>query len=103
MASAAIILLPMEAWIGILNCCRGMSSFNFVTSARPILYALSWCTIDARGSATCTARQGGSFIHQEILQREHKTQDPQDTIRSWSLVRTSIKDLDRITKLLRTS
>ncbi len=35
--SDAITLAPMAAWIGILNCCLGMSSFNFVTSARPIL------------------------------------------------------------------
>ena len=37
MDSDAITFAPMAAWIGILNCCLGMSSFSFVTSARPIL------------------------------------------------------------------
>jgi hypothetical protein len=37
MLSAAMMREPMAAWIGTLNCCRGMSSLSLFTRLLPIL------------------------------------------------------------------
>ncbi len=72
MASDAMTLLPMAAWMGILNCCRGISSFSLDTRSRPTWYALSLCTIDARGSATCVTQDAPQDCCSCTLQCEER-------------------------------
>jgi len=53
MDSEATTRAPMAAWMGTLNCWRGMSSFSRTVSPLPTRYASSRCTIVASGS-TCS-------------------------------------------------